>query len=395
MITVLTFLLGGLALLVSVPVLVLLGQVLLAYLPARAQPVAARARPQVVVLVPAHDEASIIAATLASLVPQLQAGDRLLVVADNCSDDTARRAEEGGAEVVVRQDALRRGKGYALDFGMRHLAADPPQVVIIVDADCRAEQGALEQLALRCAQSGRPVQALYLMKAPAGAGLKVQVAEFAWRVKNLVRPRGWARLGLPCQLMGSGMAFPWQDLAAVDLANGHLVEDVKLGLDLCQRGTPPLFCPQALVTSQFPTSEQGLNSQRTRWEHGHLGLMLADAPRRAWAAFSQRNVALAGLTLDVLVPPLALLVLMLLGLNALTWVAYAVTGVATPAWMALSALLLLALAVLLAWARFCRDVIPFSVLLYAPFYALRKVPVYVGFLIKRQVEWVRSRREDD
>ncbi|WP_288501187.1 glycosyltransferase family 2 protein, partial [uncultured Pseudomonas sp.] len=218
MITVLTFLLGALAFLVSVPVLVLLGQVLLAYLPARAQPAAAWTRPQVAVLVPAHDEASIIGATLASLVPQLQAGDRLLVVADNCSDDTARRAEEGGAEVVVRQDALRRGKGYALDFGMRHLAADPRQVVIIVDADCRAEKGALEQLARRCAQSGRPVQALYLMKAPAGAGLKVQVAEFAWRVKNLVRPRGWARVGLPCQLMGSGMAFPWQDLAAVDLA---------------------------------------------------------------------------------------------------------------------------------------------------------------------------------
>ena len=125
MITVLTFLLGALAFLVSVPVLVLLGQVLLAYLPARAQPAAAWTRPQVAVLVPAHDEASIIGATLASLVPQLQAGDRLLVVADNCSDDTARRAEEGGAEVIVRQDALRRGKGYALDFGMRHLAADP------------------------------------------------------------------------------------------------------------------------------------------------------------------------------------------------------------------------------------------------------------------------------
>nr|WP_314481061.1 glycosyltransferase family 2 protein [uncultured Pseudomonas sp.] len=395
MMTVLTFLLGALAVVVLVPVLVLLTQVLLAYLPARAQATAGPARPQLAVLVPAHDEASIIAETLATLAPQLQAGDRLLVVADNCSDDTARRAEEGGAEVVVREDAQHRGKGYALDFGMRHLAVDPPQVVIIVDADCRVGAGALDQLARCCAQTGRPVQALYLMRAPAGAGLKVQVAEFAWRVKNLVRPRGWAWLGLPCQLMGSGMAFLWQDLRAVDLANGHLVEDVKLGLDLCQQGKPPLFCPQALVTSQFPSSEQGLNSQRTRWEHGHLGLMLADAPRRAWAALTQRNLALGGLTLDVSVPPLALLVLMLVALNAVAWLAYAVAGVSTPAWLALAAFGLLALAVLLAWARFCRDVIPFSVLLYAPFYALRKVPVYVGFLIKRQVEWVRSRREDD
>ncbi|MGE8456261.1 MAG: glycosyl transferase, partial [Pseudomonas alloputida] len=170
---------------------------------------------------------------------------------------------------------------------------------------------------------------------------------------------------------------------------------VKLGLDLCQQGTPPAFCPEALVTSQFPLSQQGLNSQRTRWEHGHLGLMLADAPKRAMAAITQRNASLAALTLDLLVPPLALLVLTLLGLNLVTWLAYLLFGLAAPAWLAFAGLALLAFAVMLAWARFCREVIPFSVLLYAPFYAARKIPLYLSFLIKRQVEWVRSKRDDD
>ena len=68
---------------------------------------------------------------------------------------------------------------------------------------------------------------------------------------------------------------------------------------------------------------------------------------------------------------------------------------AAPAWIALAALVMLGLAVVLAWARFCRELIPFSVLLYAPFYAARKIPLYLGFLIKRQVEWVRSKRDDD
>jgi cellulose synthase/poly-beta-1,6-N-acetylglucosamine synthase-like glycosyltransferase len=239
------------------------------------------------------------------------------------------------------------------------------------------------------------VQALYLMRAPAGAGLKVQVAEFAWRVKNLVRPRGWARLGLPCQLMGAGMAFGWRDLALIDLANGHLVEDVKLGLDLCQQGKPPVFCPEAVVSSQFPASQRGLGSQRTRWEHGHLGMMLADAPRRALVAITQRNSSLLAMTLDLLVPPLALLALALLGLNLVAWLAYLLFGLATPAWIALCAVALLGLAIVLAWARFCRELIPFSVLLYAPFYAARKVPLYLGFLIRRQVEWVRSKRDED
>ncbi|MFK2911331.1 glycosyltransferase family 2 protein [Pseudomonas sp. 3HC3] len=395
MISVLGWLLGLLAIIVLVPVLVLVLQVLLACLPARARPNGIGERPRVAVLVPAHDEALVIRAMLASVTPQLLDGDRLLVVADNCSDDTAQLARESGAEVVERHDTRLRGKGYALDFGVRHLAQRPTEVVIVVDADCQVGEGAIDCLARRCLELGRPVQSLYLMRAPAGAGLRVQVAEFAWRVKNLVRPRGWARLGLPCQLMGAGMAFGWHDLSLINLANGHLVEDVKLGLDLCQQGKPPAFCPEALVTSQFPLSQQGLNSQRTRWEHGHLGLMLADAPKRARAAITQRNASLAALTLDLLVPPLALLVLALLGLNLVTWLAYLLFGLTVPACLAFTGLALLAFAVVLAWARFCREVIPFSVLLYAPFYAARKIPLYLSFLIKRQVEWVRSKRDDD
>ena len=395
MMSVLSWLLGLLAVIALVPVSVFFLQMLLACLPPRSRPLGISVRPRVAVLVPAHDEAAIIRATLASITPQLLAGDRLLVVADNCTDDTARLAREGGAEVVERLDMLRRGKGYALDFGVRHLAEQPPEVVIVVDADCQVGEGAIDCLARRYHQVKRPVQALYLMRAPAGSGLKVQVAEFAWRVKNLVRPRGWARLGLPCQLMGAGMAFGWHDLALINLANGHLVEDVKLGLDLCQQGKPPVFCPEALVTSQFPASQQGMNSQRTRWEHGHLGLMLADAPKRALAAIRQRNGNLLAMTVDLLVPPLALLVLALLGLNLVTWLVYLLSGHGTPAWIALAALAMLALAVVLAWARFCRELIPFSVLLYAPFYAARKIPLYLGFLIKRQVEWVRSKRDDD
>ena len=52
------------------------------------------------------------------------------------------------------------------------------------------------------------LQALDLMRSPEGAGLKTRIAEFAWVVKNQVRPLGYHHLGLPCQLMGTGMAFP-------------------------------------------------------------------------------------------------------------------------------------------------------------------------------------------
>jgi len=389
------WLLGAVVLLACLPLSVFLAQVLLACLPAaRPAPPPKRPRPKLAVLVPAHDESSTIQATLAGIRPQLRDGDRLLVVADNCTDDTAALARAGGAEVLERRNGQLRGKGYALDFGIRHLAADAPEVLVIVDADCLVGEGGIERLALRCVDAGRPAQALYLMHAPEGAGLKVRIAEFAWRVKNLVRPRGWARLGLPCQLMGTGMAFVWRDLALVDLASGHLVEDLKMGLDFCRHGKPPLFCPEALVSSRFPGSDEGLKAQRTRWEHGHLGVLLGDAPRLLAEALAQGNGKLLAMTLDLLVPPLALLSLALAGLFGLCWLVFLLGGALAPALLASVALVALAGAVVLAWSRFGRGLIAFSVLLYAPFYALRKIPLYLGFLIRRQVDWVRSKRDD-
>ncbi|MFJ4065735.1 glycosyltransferase family 2 protein [Pseudomonas sp. NPDC089996] len=391
-------LLGGLlalaAVLLLLPTLVLFIQVLLACLPAPARVVRQGAHVRVAVLVPAHNEASLIASTLASIRPQLREGDELLVVADNCTDQTASLARAAGAQVVERQDQQRRGKGYALDFGVQHLRQSPPDVLIIIDADCQAGAGALERLARCCVDNARPAQALYLMHAPAGAGLKVQVAAFAWRVKNLVRPRGWARAGLPCQLMGSGMAFVWQDLSDVNLATGHLVEDLKLGLECAALGKPPLFCPEAVVNSHFPSSQEGLNIQRKRWEHGHLGVVLAEGPRFLGRALVQRNWPLLGMAADLVVPPLALLSLLLMVLFAVTWLAFWIFGLLLPALLATVALGLLGTAVLLAWLRFARELIPFSVLLYAPFYAARKIPLYLGFLLKRQVDWVRSKRDD-
>ena len=94
-------------------------------------------RRPIAVLVPAHNEGSGLPSTLANIQSQSLVGDRLLVVADNCSDDTAAVARARGAEVVERNDPTKLGKGFALDCGVRHLSSNPPEIIIIVDADCR------------------------------------------------------------------------------------------------------------------------------------------------------------------------------------------------------------------------------------------------------------------
>lgn len=387
--------LGIAAVLVFLPVSVLALETLASLLPGRGSMPLSGKRPRVAVVMPAHNEAPLIEQNVREILPQLHASDRLVVVADNCSDETAALASAAGAEVIVREDPSRRGKGYALDFGMQHLTQDPPEIVLIVDADCQLAAGCVDTLARMSGEAARPVQALYLMRSPPGAGMKLRIAEFAWILKNWVRPLGLKRLGLPCQLMGTGMAVPWECLRGISLATGHIVEDLKLGLELANSGSAPLFCPEARVMSQFPSSEEGFVSQRTRWEHGYLSVLLHDAPSLIANSLRTRNGSSLALGFDLCVPPIALLTL----LSGALWLASTtflwVTGVILPFLIITVSVALLGLCVFLSWARFARDVVTLGNLALAVAYALWKIPLYARFLVARQMVWVRSKRDQE
>ena len=353
----------------------------------------AASRGSVAILVPAHNEEDGIAHTLSTLLPQLAAGDRVLVVADNCADATAERARAAGAQVVERFHATDRGKGFALAFGVDHLRADPPASVLIVDADCELAPGSLEVLVAELERTRRPVQALYLMTAPADAGLARRLAQFAWRVRNWARPAGWHRLGLPCQLMGTGMAFGWDMLRDAPLANASIVEDMKLGIELAKSGQAPVFCERALVTSRFPDSAAASTTQRTRWEHGHLEMILREVPAMLARAVARGDGRLLGLALDLAVPPLALLagLLALDALLALTaWICGAGVGPVVVAGLLLALFLL---SVLAAWFVRGRDLVRFAELMSVPWYIAAKLPVYLRFIVRRQRAWVRTDRK--
>ncbi len=350
-------------------------------------------RPNVAVLVPAHNEAAGIEATLAALLPQLDSSDRAIVIADNCSDRTAEIARAVGATVLERQDLTRRGKGYALDFGLRALESDPPDVVVVVDADCRVEPGAIDRISRLAAASGKPVQALYLMEQPPSPSPKDAVSALAFLVKNLVRPQGLARLGLPCLLTGTGMAFPREVIGMVSLASGNIVEDMQLGLDLALAGRAPIFCPEAKVMGILPAREKAAESQRTRWEHGHLQTLVSQVPRLVGAAVARARFDLLALALDLCVPPLSLLVglwtvaagvAMLAGTFGLRWEPFVLLAL-----LGLS----IAVSIIGAWFKFGRTEIPAKMLLVVPVYILGKIPLYFKFLVRPQKDWVRTERD--
>jgi cellulose synthase/poly-beta-1,6-N-acetylglucosamine synthase-like glycosyltransferase len=351
-------------------------------------------RHNVGVLVPAHNESLGLQPTLEDIKRQLQHDDRLLVVADNCTDDTAAIAKAAGAEVIERDQPTQVGKGFALAFGIKHFERDPPAILIFIDADCRLAERAIAQLALTCAITQRPVQALYLMAAPNGSSVNYRVAEFAWRVKNWVRPLGLRVLQLPCQLMGTGMAFPWTVIRSTNLATGSIVEDLKLGLELAEQGAAPLFCPSAVVMSQFPMSAEGAENQRKRWEAGHTEMIYLKFLPCIYAAVTQRNLGLLALTLDLAVPPLSLLMIflalefLLAGLAAL----FSVHSAA----LIISAACLggVITAVFLSWLKWGRDVLPAKAILSVAPYFFSKFPLYHRILSRNtSQQWIRTDRK--
>lgn len=382
------------ALLLLVPAVVLVAESWAALVPGRkGRDTRPGPRPRCAVLVPAHDEEAGIGRTVAALLRELGPDDRVVVVADNCTDGTAAAARACGATVVERNVPELRGKGYALDFGVRFLEQAPPDVVVVVDADCLAEDGGLDELVREAYAAGRPAQAAYELDGQEAGGARQRLSAFAVRYKNVVRPLGLRRLGLPCLLTGTGMAFPWALLRGAKLAHGNIVEDMQLGLDLAVAGHPPLFCPQARVRSELPAGRRAAVSQRTRWEHGHLKTLLGQVPRLLAAGAHRRRLDLIGLALELSVPPLSMLFLLWAAAFAVM-AGWAATGEsAGPATALAAGALAVLLSIFAAWVKFGRERLPLASLLAAPFYVLGKLPIYLAFLVRPQRAWVRTERD--
>ncbi len=151
--------------------------------------------------------------------------------------------------------------------------------------------------------------------------------------------------------MGTGMAFPWQIIHSAELASGAIVEDLKLGLDLAAEGRAPLFCPAAVISSLFPTTIAGTRAQRERWEQGQLGLMATRAIPLLYKSAKQRNLQLMALALDLLVPPLSLLLATLTLAVAIAGFAFLSVGWVLPFAISVGCFVLASLAIIIDCTR--------------------------------------------
>ncbi len=258
------------------------------------------------IVVPAHDEAAGIAATVQGLLGlDYPAGAfRVLVVADNCTDDTAARAMAAGADVLVRVDPDRRGKGWALELAFATVLQDGfTEAAAVVDADTEADPGLLVAFDRRIRAGERALQADYRV-AEAETSWRTRLMRIAFAAFHEVRSLGRERLGVSCGLRGNGMCFTAAVLNAVPHTAHSIVEDLEYGIALGRAGIRVAYVHEAGVRSAMPADATTARSQRQRWEEGRARFRREQGPRLLGEAVVARDPVLADLAADVLVPPL-------------------------------------------------------------------------------------------
>jgi 1,2-diacylglycerol 3-beta-glucosyltransferase len=345
------------------------------------------------VLIPAHNEASGIAATIASLraLEYPTSNYRVLVVADNCTDTTAALARAAGATVLERVHETEKGKGYALAHGYAVSQQDRfADAVVVVDADTSVSTNLLQAFASRIAAGEVALQAEYGVR-NALASWRTRLMVIALTLFHTVRSRAREHMHLSCGLRGNGMAFTSEVLRRVPPRAFSIVEDVEYGIALGKAGVRVAYVHDAHVHGDMPASAAASRSQRERWESGRVEMIRRHVP----ALLKTGGRVANDLAADLLVPPLTTIGACVL---AGSLVFSVLAGLQLIGW---SALLPWLVSVVFLLSYVVRGAMlsgagPRAILdlLWAPVFALWKVTLLLK-PTRRTGDWVRTTRPDE
>ena len=345
-------------------------------------------------VVPAHDEASTIEKTLLSLQSVNYPKDcvRILVIADNCSDQTAPVARGMGVVVYERQHATRRSKGFALEDTLPKILADESllrvDAFVIVDADTVVDKNVLKALAPLVDEGGDWIQGLDLVANP----------EDSWRTKLLALgfalfngsfQVGSEALGMGAHLRGNGMSLSRKGLQRIGWTSNGLAEDLEFSWTLRLAGERVRFASHAKFYADMPISPSASANQRRRWEKGRHGLW-GTMRSQVW---NTRVSALKKIlwTLDLTMPSLTVVAgVMLISILFLTIAS--IIGVTIPMWLITWTSLSAAGMAIYGISPFFSFGLPWSVLtavLMLPYYAIWRLFISLGRI---PTTWVRTER---
>ena len=270
------------------------------------------------VLVPAHDEERVIAPCLAAIAADRRARDRVLVVADRCTDRTAEIARGFGAMVLERGERERPGRAAARQAGLEHARSLDWDAVVMLDADSVVEPGFFAACERALGTGAAAVQAR--SEGRRGRTLASEAALAAFTLQGVTIPRGRDRLGLQVRLRGTGMAIR-RDVALAHRFHAPASEDLFFTLDLLLDGVRCRHVEDARLHSAGAETWGAFGGQKVRYEAGRMAAARAYAPRLLALALRRRDPACLEAAWFLATPPFALAVLSALAGTALASVA--------------------------------------------------------------------------
>lgn len=248
------------------------------------------------VIVPAHNEEAQIRDTIVSLLAQSVVPDRIIVVADNCTDRTVEIARTFPVTVMETIDNPHRKAGAMNQAWHRH--AQDHEFVFTMDADTVLSPDFFE-LALATMDANPDVagaSACPMLKPLAPDATRR--GEILWRLARLDFG-GYMRMlarwkFTPEVLSGYGAIF--RNTALHTIANSRddglpwatesIVEDYRISLDLRKFQYRIAIIPAALAFTDTPMTVKELWRQRLRWAGGTWEELIAAGwqpyTKRAW-----------------------------------------------------------------------------------------------------------------
>jgi cellulose synthase/poly-beta-1,6-N-acetylglucosamine synthase-like glycosyltransferase len=287
-----------------------------------------RRRVRFLVLVPAHNEEAVIGGCLEAIMANRRPDDRVLVVADRCTDATAEIARSLGADVLERGPDEEPGRAAARQAGLEHARALEWDAVLMLDADSIIEPGFFGACEAGMASGAAAVQAR--SESSRARTLAMEASLAAFTLQGITIPRGRDRLGLSVRLRGTGMAIR-REIALQHRFRAPASEDLFFTLDLLVDGIRCRHVESARLRSQGASSWGAFGGQKVRYEAGRMAAARTYVPRLLARFVKRRDAACLEAAWFLATPPFALGVLSLLlgfGLAAVAggWVVAAIMG---------------------------------------------------------------------
>ena len=224
-------------------------------------------------IIPAHNEEAVIANLVESLKNQNYNKELydIYVIADNCTDNTAKVAKEAGAIVYERFDEEKKTKGYALDWFLQQKIKEnaPYDAFFIFDADNIVDKDFIKNMNKKLCQGEDVVQGYRDIKNPTDSWITSGYALFYWTMHRFYHLARY-NIGLSPLLNGTGFMVRFDVVKPTGWDTVTLTEDIEFSLKRIIAGKKLGWATDAIVYDEQPVGFKQSWSQRSRWTVGHI-----------------------------------------------------------------------------------------------------------------------------